>query len=61
MSVLQLSRPKINIDISAKILLPTIEDIWEKEVIPEAWGTDIIVKLPKTGDLKNVITGEALP
>ena len=34
-----------------QILTKIFSDIWQKEEIPEAWKTGLIVKLPKKGDL----------
>jgi hypothetical protein len=37
--------------ISADILLPLFQDIWQKEVFPKEWKEGIIIKVPKKGDL----------
>ena len=34
-----------------KVLQHILQDIWEKESVPESWRKGIIVKLPKKGDL----------
>ena len=36
-----------------RLLMCTFREIWERETIPEAWKTGLIVKLPKKGDLGN--------
>jgi hypothetical protein len=36
---------------SADILLPLFQDIWQKEKFPKEWKEGIIIKVPKKGDL----------
>jgi len=36
---------------SADILLPLFQDIWQKEKFPKEWKEEIIKKVPKKGDL----------
>ena len=36
---------------SADILLPLSQDIWQKEKFPKEWKEGIIIKVPKKGDL----------
>ena len=36
-----------------RLLTCIFREIWERETIPEAWKTGLIVKLPKKGDLGN--------
>ena len=36
---------------TADVMQKLLQDIWEKEEIPEEWKTWIIIKLPKKGDL----------
>jgi len=42
---------KANPYISADILLPLFQDIWQKEMFPKEWKEGIIIKVPKKGDL----------
>jgi len=37
--------------ISADILLPLFQDIWQKEMFPKEWKEGIIINVPKKGDL----------
>jgi len=37
--------------ISADILLPLFQEIWQKETFPKEWKEGIIIKVPKKGDL----------
>jgi len=37
--------------ISAHILLPLFQDIWQKEMFPKEWKEGITIKVPKKGDL----------
>ena len=36
---------------SADILLPLFQDIWQREKFPKQWKEGIIIKMPKKGDL----------
>lgn len=40
---------------TANTLHPLLEDIWQKETVPDDWLTGVLVKIPKKGDLT---TGE---
>jgi len=42
---------KVDPYISAYILLPLFQDIWQTETFPKEWREGIIVKVPKKGDL----------
>jgi len=42
---------KVDPYISADILLPLFQDIWQTETFPKEWKEGIIVKVPKKGDL----------
>jgi len=43
---------------SADILLPLSQDIWQKEKFPKEWKKGIIIKVPKKDILVNAETGE---
>ena len=38
--------------LSAGLLVRLFNQVWSKEKVPEAWKKEIIVKLPKKGDLR---------
>jgi hypothetical protein len=40
-------------NVSADMLYPLLFDIWNEECFPSDWKEDIIVKIPKKGDLSN--------
>ena len=42
---------KADINITAKMLHPLINQIWEEEMVPGQWREGLLVKLPKKGDL----------
>ena len=42
---------KANPELTADILHNLLEEIWEKEIIPEDWKKGLLIKLPKKGDL----------
>ena len=42
---------KADSSLSAKILEPTFNQVWNEEKVPDAWKKGIVVKLPKKGDL----------
>jgi len=44
---------KVDPEITAEMLYPLLEKIWEEEKIPEDWEEGLIIKIPKKGDLSN--------
>ena len=36
---------------SVGVLSPCFNEVWEREEIPEDWRKDLIVKIPKKGDI----------
>lgn len=44
---------KIDVQVTADILLPLIKRIWTEETFPQEWREGIIVKIPKKSDLQN--------
>ncbi|XP_063904726.1 uncharacterized protein LOC135123778 [Zophobas morio] len=43
-----------------ELLIPLIEDIWTNKEIPKEWKNEIIVKLPKRGDIKECKNGRGV-
>lgn len=44
---------KVDLDTSARILYPLVQEIWINERSPTEWKRGVIVKLPKKGDTTN--------
>ena len=42
---------KVDPYLSADVLLPLFQEIWQKEKLPKEWKEGIIIKIPKKGDL----------
>ena len=42
---------KADVSTTANILEGVLKKIWEDEAVPESWRLEIIIKLPKNGDL----------
>lgn len=44
---------KIDLDVTADMLHPLFERIWMEGEMPNDWGCDLLVKIPKKGDTAN--------
>jgi hypothetical protein len=44
---------KVNPEVTVETLYPLSEKIWKEEKIPEEWEEELIIKIPKKGDLSN--------
>ena len=42
---------KVDPEMTAEMLYPLLEKIWNEEKIPEYWEDGLIIKLPKKGEL----------
>ena len=53
---------KANLELAVTILNPLFKKIWEQEKIPTDWSRGGIIKIPKKGSLRVIVTtGEELP
>jgi hypothetical protein len=52
----------LNVDpeITVEMLDPLSEKIWKEEKIPEEWEEELIIKIPKKGDLSNCNNGRGI-